>query len=183
MNSHWAKDNVNDLGSRMILGGTGSGLFNPDAEITRAEFAALMVRALGLRSDGGKLVFTDVKASDWYNENVRTAQAYGLITGFEDSTFRPNEKITREQAMVIAAKAMEITGLKNVLTGRTAEEMLSEYDDTASVSGWAKSGVADSLQTGIVSGRSASVLAPKAHITRAKAAKLTQELMKKSELF
>ncbi|MFC7679851.1 family 43 glycosylhydrolase [Paenibacillus sp. GCM10028914] len=183
MTSHWAKDSVNDLASRMILSGTGSNLFNPNVEITRAEFAALLVRAFGLQSDGEEQVFSDVKTSDWYADNVRIAQAYGLITGFEDGTFRPNEKITREQAMVITAKSMEITELKKVVGGPAAEEILSEYNDALSVSSWAKSGVADSLQAGIVSGRSASVLAPKARITRAEAAKLTQELMKKSGLF
>jgi len=141
------------------------------------------VRALGIQQDGGTLAFTDVKTSDWYAEIVRTAHAYGLIVGFEEGTFRPNNMITREQAMVIVAKAMEITELTNNLKGRMGEDILSGYDDALSVASWAKSGVTDSLQAGIVSGRSASSLAPKAHITRAEAAKLIQELMKKSGLF
>ncbi|WP_081954032.1 carbohydrate binding domain-containing protein [Paenibacillus sp. FSL R5-0345] len=183
VNTHWAKESVDDLGSRMILVGTGSGLFNPDAEITRAEFSTLLVRVLGLQPDGGELMFKDIMASDWYADNVKTAQAFGLITGYADGSFRPDEKITREQAMVIAARAMELTGLKNNLTGRTAEEMLEGYEDAVSVSDWAQSGVADSLRAGIVSGRSTSALVPKGNITRAEAAKLTQELMKKSGLY
>ncbi|GIP43595.1 hypothetical protein J45TS6_20540 [Paenibacillus sp. J45TS6] len=183
LTSHWAKDSVNNLGSRMIIDGTGSGLFHPNTEITRAEFTALLVRALGLRSEQGELAFTDVKTTDWFAEHVNTAQTYGLITGYEDDTFRPNEKITREQAMHIIAQAMEITELKRTLAERTVEEILSSYEDANRISSWAKSGVADSLQAGIVSGRSARVLAPKAYITRAEVAKLTHELMKKSELF
>ncbi|WP_236570409.1 S-layer homology domain-containing protein [Paenibacillus sp. An7] len=66
---------------------------------------------------------------------------------------------------------------------RSVEEILSSYEDANRVSSWAKSGVAHSLQAGIVSGRSSRVLAPKAYITRAEAAKLTHELMKKSGLF
>ncbi|MFC5404810.1 S-layer homology domain-containing protein, partial [Cohnella soli] len=94
--NHWAKAAVNDMGSRMVIDGTGAGLFNPNRDITRAEFAAILVRGLGLKLENRSPVFSDVKMSDWFSSAINTAYAYKLISGYEDGTFRPNDKITRE---------------------------------------------------------------------------------------
>ncbi|TNJ65127.1 hypothetical protein FE784_17240, partial [Paenibacillus hemerocallicola] len=179
---HWSKDAVNDMGSRMVIQGSGEGLFNPDRNITRAEFAAIIVRGLGLRLDGGAASFSDVKGSDWYYSAIRTAYDYKLISGFEDGRFRPNDNITREQAMTIVAKAMAITGLKAKLAPKAAEDSLSAYTDAATISEWAKNGIADSVAAGIVSGREGAELAPEAFITRAEVAAIIQRLLQKSEL-
>ena len=180
--SHWAREAVNDLGSRMVVNGVGDGLFNPDATITRAEFAAIIVRALGLKMEGETAGFSDVKATAWYSDAVATARSHGLIDGFENGTFRPQDKITREQAMTILAKAMALTGLKAKLSSTPADDLLKPYSDAADVSGWAKSGVTDCIHAGIVSGRSATVLAPKAEVTRAEVSKMIQNLLQKSDL-
>ncbi|WP_409344293.1 immunoglobulin domain-containing protein [Paenibacillus sp. MBLB4367] len=179
---HWSKDAVNDMGSRMVIEGTGNGVFNPDRDITRAEFAAIVVRGLGLKLESGATPFSDVKASDWYGSAVNTAYSYELINGFEDGTFRPNDKITREQAMVIIAKAMTVTGLKPRLASEPAEKILHPYSDATDASEWAKSSIADSIQAGIVSGRGGAELAPQAFITRAEVAAIVQRLLQKSEL-
>ncbi|MHA6531252.1 chitobiase/beta-hexosaminidase C-terminal domain-containing protein [Paenibacillus sp. BAC0078] len=179
---HWAKDIVNNMGSRMIIDGTGNGMFTPDADITRAEFAAIIVRGLGLKLENSAAPFTDVKASDWYSGAVQAAYAANLINGFEDGSFRPADKITREQAMTIIAKAMKITALKDKLPGKAADELLSPFTDAGSVSQWAASSAADSIEAGIVSGRSATTLAPQAYITRAEVAAIIQRLLQKSNL-
>ncbi|MFE5321174.1 InlB B-repeat-containing protein [Paenibacillus sp. NPDC056579] len=179
---HWAKEAVNNMGSRMVINGTGGSMFSPDRDITRAEFAAIIVRGLGLKLESGAAPFSDVKASDWYSSAVHTAYAYGLIGGFEDGSFRPNDKITREQAMVIIAKAASLTGLKDKIAVQTTSAALAPYTDAADVSGWAQSGVADSVQAGIVSGRNGAQLAPKMFITRAEVAAIVQRLLQKSEL-
>ncbi|KWX87220.1 hypothetical protein AMQ83_14430 [Paenibacillus riograndensis] len=170
------------MGSRMIIDGTGNGLFNPDAEITRAEFAAVIVRGLGLKLDSSAASFADVKAEAWYSSAVQTAYAYHLINGFEDGTFRPADKITREQAMAIIAKAMKLTSLKDKLPVQSSAELLSPFKDASKISPWAQSGAADSIEAGIVSGRSASELAPQAYITRAEVAAIVQRLLQKSTL-
>ncbi|TMV47660.1 hypothetical protein FE783_21675 [Paenibacillus mesophilus] len=179
---HWAKRAVNDMGSRMVIEGTGNGMFHPDRDITRAEFAAIIVRGLGLKLEQGTAPFADVKAADWYASAVKTAYSHQLIDGFEDGTFRPNDTITREQAMAIIAKAMAITGLKAKLPVQAADAAFRSYLDAADISVWAKNGLADCLQAGIVSGRSGSELAPKASITRAEVAVIVQRLLQKSEL-
>ncbi|THF76233.1 S-layer homology domain-containing protein [Cohnella fermenti] len=180
--SDWAKEAVNDMGSRLIVTGVEDGLFYPNRDITRAEFAAILVRALGLKSESGQTSFTDVNASAWYNDSVLTLSAYGLINGFEDGTFRPGDKITREQAIAIIAKAMETTGLKERILSGNADSLLRPFADSDQVSTWAISGFADCLQAGVISGRNDNTLAPQASITRAEAAVLVQNLLRESEL-
>lgn len=180
--THWAKDIVNEMASRKVINGVGDDLFNPNLEITRAEFAAIIVRGLGLKLESGTTSFADVKVSDWYNDAVQTAYSYKLINGFEDGAFHPTDKITREQAMSIIAKAMVITDLKTKLPAKEASELLSIYTDANEASDWAKSGIADSLQAGIITGRSGNVLAPQAFITRAEVAAIIQRLLQQSDL-
>ncbi|MBO9599495.1 MAG: S-layer homology domain-containing protein, partial [Cohnella sp.] len=182
MAKHWAKDAVNDMGSRMVITGTGGGLFSPDRDITRAEFAAIIVRGLGLKLEDGGAAFSDVKATDWYSGAINTARAYGLIDGYNDGTFHPNDKISREQAMTIIAKAMKLTGLRDKMAAQSTEETLHSFGDATAIAIWAKSGVADTVQAGIVSGRSADTLAPKGYMTRAEVATTIQRLLKQSAL-
>ncbi len=115
---HWAKRAVNEMGSRMVIEGKGNGMFSPDQNITRAEYAAIVVRGLGLKLERGATPFKDVNLTDWYNGAIHTAYEYGLISGYEDGSFRPNEQITREQAAVIMAKAIAMTPLLDKLPER-----------------------------------------------------------------
>ncbi|OBR65253.1 hypothetical protein A7K91_19910 [Paenibacillus oryzae] len=180
--NHWAKEAVNDMGSRMVIDGKGDGSFHPESDITRAEFVSILVRGLGLKPENEAAPFTDVKASDWYNGAINTAYSYHLINGFKDGSFRPNAGITREEAMVIIAKAMKITGLNANPEGQSIDKILSPYTDAAKASTWAQSGIADSIQTGIVTGKDGTILAPKDYITRAEVAVIVKRLLQKSDL-
>ncbi|MGO4371598.1 S-layer homology domain-containing protein, partial [Paenibacillus sp. MCAF20] len=74
---HWAKNAVNDMGSRMVVDGTGNGMFSPSRDITRAEFTAIIVRGLGLKLENGATPFSDVLPEDWYGRAM-------AITGLKD---------------------------------------------------------------------------------------------------
>ncbi|ANY65640.1 hypothetical protein BBD42_03555 [Paenibacillus sp. BIHB 4019] len=179
--NHWAKETINDLGSRIVINGTGDGSFLPEADITRAEFVDILVRGLGLKPENEAAPFSDVKASDWYNGAISTAYSYHLVNGLKDGSFHPNTKITREEAMVITAKAMKITGLI-ANSGQSLDTILSPYTDAAKASSWAQSGIADSIQTGIITGKSGTNLAPNDYMTRAEAATIVKRLLQKSDL-
>ncbi|WP_419182242.1 S-layer homology domain-containing protein [Paenibacillus radicis (ex Xue et al. 2023)] len=179
---HWAKDTINDMGSRMVISGVGNGMFNPDKDITRAEFAAIIVRGLGLKLDNGTASFSDMNSSDWFSGAIQTAYGYKLINGFEDGTFRPMDKITREQAMSIVAKAMTLTGLKAKLPSQEDGKQLTLFADANNIAEWARSSVADCLQARLVSGRSSTQLASDAFITRSEVAVIIQKLLQKSDL-
>ncbi|MCR8660234.1 S-layer homology domain-containing protein [Paenibacillus endoradicis] len=182
MSNHWAKNAVNNLGSRLVIDGIGNSMFNPDQDITRGEFAAIMVRGLGLKLDDSISAFSDVTESDWYNSAIQTALIHQLITGFNDASFRPNTKITREEAMVITARAMKITNLKEKLNEQPADTSLGQFLDADEVSTWAVSSIVDSIQAGIVSGRTTTKLAPKGNMTRAEVATIIERLLQKSDL-
>lgn len=179
---HWAKDSVNNMGSRLVINGVGNGLFNPDDDITRAEFAAVMVRGLGLKLKDSGTVFSDVSAAAWYNSAIQTAYNYGLINGFKDGTFHPTDKITREQAMVIIAKAMTITGVDEKLAMNSSKRGIFAFEDAVKASSWATDDIENVLNAGIVTGRSEAMLAPKANMTRAEVAAIVERLLKISGL-
>ncbi|WP_123043258.1 S-layer homology domain-containing protein [Cohnella candidum] len=179
--AHWSKDAVNDMGSRMVIKGISDQTFAPDQAITRAEFAAILVRALGLKLEKGTS-FSDVKASDWYGEAIHTAKSYDLISGFKDGSFQPNRKITREEAMTVISKAMKLAGLRVSGSKEQAKASLEAYSDATLASAWAVDGLADCLQAGIVSGRANHRLAPLDSITRAEVAVIVQRLLQKADL-
>lgn len=180
--SHWAKDAVNDMASRMVVNGVDTAHFNPDAAITRAEFAAIMVRALGLPDQKGSAPFSDVSSSDWYVGAVAQAQQYGIIQGYEDDMFHPSQTITREEAVVILERAMRITGLEAKVSAATSDNASPAFKDDQHISSWATSSIAKGLQAGLITGRATGEFAPKASITRAEVAVIIQRLMTKSGL-
>ena len=179
---HWAKAAVNDLGSRMIITGIGGQNYAPDSYITRAEFAVILVRALGLVPEAGKSRFSDVTASDWYCGYVETAFSHGMITGYGNGTFGPNDKITREQAMDIVARALKITAMDTSIARDEVSTILAGYSDANSISVYAKAGVAICLKTGVITGGDTNIIAPKVCITRAEVAVIVRQMLKKSNL-
>ncbi|MDF2632537.1 MAG: putative surface layer protein, partial [Caproiciproducens sp.] len=182
MNNHWGKASVNNMGSRLVVDGVGDGSFEPDRDMTRAEFAAVMIRALGLEPDSGKGSFSDIPSAKWYRGYVQTAAAYGIIKGYSDVVFGPDDKITREQAMTMIARAMKITGLSAGLTSVERDGFMGAYKDRSAVSSFAGDSVAECIKTGVVSGRGSNLLAPKAYVTRAEVAAMIERLLQKSNL-
>lgn len=179
---HWAKDTVNDMGSRMVVSGVGGNTYDPNRNIARAEFAVIIVRALGLAPGIGETIFTDVASSDWYSDYISSAVSYGLLSGYGDGTFKPQGTITREEAMSIVARAMNITKLRPVMTDSQVASSLLEYEDRNLVSGWAKNEIAANLEAGIITGRTSATICPKENVTRAEVAVIMQKLLQKSEL-
>ena len=182
VSTNWAKASVNDMGSRMVIEGVGNNKYAPNRFITRAEFAAIVVRALGLPLGTGSSDYRDVGASKWYCGYIKTASAYGIIQGYNTTAFGPDDRITREQAMTMIARAMKITGLKPEMKDSEINSLLSRYSDGKAASDFSRISIAACLKTGIVTGRSSSAIAPKDYITRAEVAVMVQRLLQKSGL-
>ncbi|WP_246608387.1 S-layer homology domain-containing protein [Paenibacillus agaridevorans] len=183
VHTHWAKEEINDLGSRLVINGNVEGKFEPAREITRAEFAAMIIRGLGvMRSGTGKDIFNDVTKDNWFYDAVAIAHEYGIIEGYEDGTFRPADKITREQAMTMTARAMKLTGLNVELAENEAEQLLSMFEDVGDASDYAAQSIASCLKAGIINGRDVHVLAPKNNMTRAEVAVIVTRLLQQSDL-
>ncbi len=179
---HWAKEAINDMGSRMVISGVGNGNFQPDRAITRAEFTAIVVTALGLKPGIGTASFTDVKDSDWYSGYIRTAFEYNIVSGYDAENFGPKDSITREQAMSIIARAMKITPLKVELAEGETQKLLGVFLDREKTAGYAKDSIAACVKAGVVQGRNGKVLDPKKNITRAEVAVIVRNMLQKANL-
>ena len=181
--NHWAEASINDMGSRLVISGSGEGMYEPDRDITRAEFASIVVRALGLMRPGtGKDAFGDVAEDSLYYDAVSIAYENGIISGYGNGKFGPMDKITREQAMTIIAGAMKITGLGVELADSEVSRILSGFADANSAAAYAKTGIAACVNAGVISGRPEAGLAPKDNITRAEVAFIVRSLLQKSGL-
>ena len=176
---HWAQADIERLASKMLVKGVSADRFAPERAVTRAEFAALLVRMLGLTETDGAPAFRDVRGTDWYAGAVATAAAAGLIEGYADGTFRPNAPITREQMAVLAKRAIDFVGAKRAAG---ASEALRRFADAAAISDWAQNAAAVVVSEGIMNGVSQDVFAPQAHVTRAQAAVMLKRLAIKLEL-
>ena len=174
---HWAKAPVNDMASRLIIKDIES--FEPNKAITRGDFAEYITKAIGIyRTNSAKSKpFSDIELSNSLADAIAIASEYGIINGYPDGTFRPNETITREEAMSMYAKAMEITQLDNIDKAR-----ISKYKDKESVSKWAYSAVQSTIGSGVFNGRTVDKIEPKGIFTYAEAATAIRNLLVNTEL-
>lgn len=174
---HWSKQDVDLMISKHVVTGYPDDTFKPDANITRAEFAALLVRALGLEVSQVEATFSDVNAEAWYAGPVETAKAAGLLSGYPDGTFKPNQTINRQEMAAMVASALSAAGYQSDITEAEISTALSKFVDGDQVAPWARSGAALAVSAGIVNGRGADDFAPKGLATRAEAAVMLKRLM------
>lgn len=153
---HWAETAIDRWSGYGILEGD-SGNFNPDGALTRAQMAAILSRLLNL-PDAPDAGFSDVKPDDWFAEYINKCAAAGIMLG-DNGKANPNEPITRQQAIVMIARALGIQPIEN--------PDLTKYADAAQVSAYAQGYVAALIEAGIVGGVTADLLAPQANINRA----------------
>lgn len=170
----WYEAIVNEMGSREIIDGCGNGMFDGDASITRAEFATILVRALGLPANGTS-TFADVSASASYSGAVATAAQYGLVNGRGDNNFDPASNITRQEAMAMLQRAASLTSFSG--TSGT----LDSFTDADSVSSWAQDAVKWNVGNGLIIGCNGQ-LNLNDNISRAESATIILRLLQKAEL-
>ncbi|HWI50795.1 MAG TPA: S-layer homology domain-containing protein [Symbiobacteriaceae bacterium] len=143
---HWAQEDCEFLAAVGVVNGVGPDQFGPDLALTRAQFAKLVVLGLKLKpAPEPVLTFTDTPAiPDWARGFIATAVAQGLIKGFEDGTFRPDDQVTRAQLAVIAARGLRQKGI-SAGTGQGRS-----FKDDAQVPGWATADVLLTTKAGLV---------------------------------
>lgn len=174
--NHWAKADIDLLAAKRILNGTSQGNFSPDASITRAEFAAMLVRSLGLTAPGTASSFGDVAKGDWYAEAIAQAVKAGIVHGYADGSFGPNDRITREQMAAMVAGALRFVNQAVQVKG-SDDAALAQYADRGAVGAWAKHALAELLTAHIINGKTATTLAPSANASRAEAAVMLKRFL------
>lgn len=179
---HWAEEAVKGMASRLIINGVDRERFRPDAAVTRAEFVTMVIRALGLAANTGDKIYSDVSAEEWYAGAVSEAHEYGLVQGYKDGTFRPQETIRREEAALIMVRALQLAGIEApALSAAEMSGLLSRFADGGNVQSWARAAVAGALKNGLLKGAGSGLL-PDSDVTRAEAATMLGRLLVNSGL-
>lgn len=169
MAKHWAKDDVEKLAGKLIVNGTGADKFDPKRNVTRAEFAAMLVRSLGLDSVADATYsFSDVSSTSWYAGSVSAAAKAGIIKG-DGGKFRPTAVITRQELAAMSVRALAYAGKEVKLTDAQVSEALASFSDAGSLT-WAKAEVAAAVSAGIVKGTDQGKVLALSSASRAEAA-------------
>lgn len=169
ISNHWAKDDIEYMASKYITDGITPDTFNPEGNVTRAQFAAFLIKLLNVPYQTKATPFTDVKSSDWYYNDVTTAYNIGLVKGVSPDKFAPNDNITREQMAAMALDALKYMGKDTAISQDEVTKFLAQYKDTKDVSGWAKEAVAASVKYNIMNGMTQVTYSPLSTSTRAQA--------------
>lgn len=169
----WAGSAISTLSDQGILTGYPDNTFRPEGLITRAEFSAMMVKALGMQPQGtGAQTFNDVPSTHWAYPAIETIRSTGLVSGYPNGLFMPGRSISRAEAMAILANASHM----QMPDASTTEQILGNYRDAASVPTWARPGVAAAIQSGIFANdpSSGNAIEPLQPATRAEVAAMVQ---------
>ncbi|MEO2256119.1 S-layer homology domain-containing protein [Paenibacillus amylolyticus] len=181
--SHWGKTDVNNIAARLDLKGNGDNTFSPNRQVTRSEFAEIVVLGLGLmRQDAPQNLFPDVNESAWFRSAVALANEFGIVRGYDNGNFYGNQEITREQGFAMVARAYRLIEPKAAISPEQMNSELERYSDAADVSNWAKEDVAQLIAAGIIQGNGPEVLSPKTTMTRAEVTALIARMLKVTNL-
>ncbi|MFC4304357.1 endo-1,4-beta-xylanase [Cohnella boryungensis] len=162
-NVPWAKQAIEAMAAREIIKGISASSFAPAGAITRADFVAHLVRALELQGTGkNEGMFSDVSKTASYYDELVIAKERGIATGFGDHTFKPDSTLSRQDMMVLTARALAASG--KPITARSASAVYPS--DMTSLSEYARESAEALVRSGIVKGN----IAPHAALTRAEAA-------------
>jgi enterochelin esterase-like enzyme len=172
--SHWAQRPVQVLSARHIVNGVSDMTFAPNRQVTRAEFAAMLIRSLGLQADDSALPFQDVVANSWFYPSVAAAYQAGIIQGVSQDKFAPEKTITREEMAVMIYNAYRLkSGDIPVSQGQTAT-----FSDQSQIHDWAHPALNAVLNLSLMKGTSSSTLEPLSQATRAQSAEILYQFIK-----
>jgi beta-galactosidase len=149
---------IEALSSKGIVDGFGNGIFQPDGDLTRAQFVKMLDLTLGLVPGNGQTAFSDVPPAAWFAPYVSTAVQAGIVDGTSPTTFSPNGTLSRQELAVLLARALKLGGTTTL-----------SFTDAAQIASWATAGVEAAVAGGYMSGFADGTFQPLAAATRAQA--------------
>ncbi|QJD86784.1 fibronectin type III domain-containing protein [Cohnella herbarum] len=168
----WFARPIMAVAAKHVVKGVSDSRFSPKGQVTRAEFAAMLVRMFRLPTASNAAPFADLEANAWYAGEVATAYEAKLVEGLNDRTFGPNLPITREQMAVMIRRAYELK------SGRTLPATGEKYEDMGFLSVWATDSVSALRAAGLMNGNGNNKFNPQGYATRAEAAQTLYALLK-----
>jgi hypothetical protein len=154
---HWAKDAIVKFTNINIIKGYNDNTFRPNDNITRAEFITLVNRILNNSEQSDKFI-PDIQSKNWYYEEIKKSVASGLLKGDQNGNMNPESYITREEAVVILARAFGGIG---------ADVAIDEFIDKNEISSWSAAAFSDFISKEYIKGYEDNTIKPRANITRA----------------
>ena len=173
-----AQQAIEMLAAYGVLNGMTKTTFEPAANLTRAQFAKIVVGALNLTPEY-RGTFKDVAQSAWYAPYVDTAAAYGIVNGVGDGKFNSDGAITVQEAAAMTARAASLCGMDPLV--EHPDTVLRAYTDVSRVSSWAKPSMAYCAASGLWA-QGASALTPTRQITRGEIAQMLCGLLLRASL-
>ena len=168
--SNWASESINRMSEKGYTGGFPDGTFRPGANISRAEFAAIINKINGF-TEQEQTEFSDLSSSHWAYGEIKAAVKAGYAGGFPDGTFKPNLPVTREQAAAI---------LNNIYKFENSAQSVT-IKDLSKVSPWASDSVLRVVASGAMGGYEDGTFAPKKPVTRAECIVILDRIVQNQE--
>ncbi len=166
----WSTEAMTAAVKNDLLRGDGDGFINPGRNLTRAELAAIMVRAFGATIMSNEQKFNDVKTADWFYNDVYKAVQMQIMQGTGETTFAPQASITRQEVFTVVARALCLTDGDSVGLGK--------FSDSNEISDWAEAPIAALIENNYINGYPDGTLDPLGKITRAELAQLLHNLFR-----
>ncbi|MHA0856969.1 S-layer homology domain-containing protein, partial [Paenibacillus sp. CMAA1364] len=166
---HWGNTFIQTATAKGLVEGTGGGMYGPDQSVTRAEFTAMLVRALGRGTGAGTgdlAPFDDVKQGTWYYGEVAVAKELGLLDFANGKNLKPNQPLTREEM----ASMLEAMVKLERLPVSKENVSLDDFKDAGSIDAVYVEGVRLMVKLHIMTGVGAKTFSPKSETTRTQAA-------------
>jgi len=161
ISGHWAEIYIKRAAAKGIVSGYPDGTLRPNHSVTRAEFAVMLANVMKLEVNGAVLTFTDNdQIGAWAKLAVAQAVQSGIVGGYGDGSFRPNNQVTRAEMATMIARALKLQLDANAITG---------FADDEAIPSWAKGAVEAIRKLGLVDGRGGNRFAAKEIATRAEA--------------
>ena len=161
----WYGEAVQYVYENGLMSGTGDGRFSPEVTTSRAMIVTILYRQAGSPAVTGGAAFTDVADGTWYTDAVAWASANGIVSGYGEGKFGPNDPITREQMAAILCRYADYKGMDV-----TKRADLSAFTDASQVSDYALETMRWAVAQGLITGTSETTLSPAGSATRAQAA-------------
>lgn len=168
---HWAEWPMGHLIEKNVLAGEGNNMYFPDRNVTRAEMATFLVRALKLSNALKAKSFSDVKDGEWYTDPIAIASSYGLINGYDDGSFKPNQRINRAEMASMLVGGLRLAGVD------VSKNAPLNFKDAGKIPNWAKAAIEVVYAYELMGGRPGFVFAPVDNATRAEASAVIYNLM------
>lgn len=171
MSGHWAKNAVSRLYAGGIVSGYPGNKFDPSRQVTRAEFAVLVCKTMGWQPVQGELQLSDRGTiPEWARGYVYTAVNRGVISGYEDKTFRPSRQLTRAEMASLINKALSLSPSESIRAEKT-------FADGGSIDSWALNPISAVFAAGLMKGDNENKFRPIDSATRAECAVLLDNVL------